>query len=186
MQSLAIAYLFLFSSLILIHAMLKANNSTQPTHAPRAGKAKSDISIVRAKALDFGEMIRRRRRELDLTQGEVAARIKTSTPYVGHLESGKRHPSDKIVARLAEVLGLDNRELFFLANPNAQALLAAEPARAEGSAWEQFRKNDQLRRVHNVSNDEMNMLSQVALLGEIRSLRDLIYILNTLRHAVGK
>jgi hypothetical protein len=104
----------------------------------------------------------------------------------GHLESGKRHPSDKIVARLAEVLGLDNRELYFLANPNAQALLATEPERAEGSAWEQFRKNDQLRRVHNVSNDEMNMLSQVALLGEIRSSRDLIYILNTVRHAVGK
>jgi len=47
-------------------------------------------------------------------------------------------------------------------------------------------KNDQLRRVHNVSNDEMNMLSQVSLLGEIRSSRDLIYILNTVRHAVGK
>ena len=26
---------------------------------------------------------------------------------MGHLESGKRHPSDKIVSRLAEVLGLD-------------------------------------------------------------------------------
>jgi transcriptional regulator with XRE-family HTH domain len=172
--------------MILIHVMLEPNNSIPPTNAPRAGKGKSGISTVRAKALDFGEMIRRRRRELDLTQEEVAWRIKTSTPYVGHLESGKRHPSDKVVARLAEVLGLDNRELFFLANPNAQALLAAEPARAEGSAWEQFRKNDQLRRVHNVSNDEMNMLSQVALLGEIRSSRDLIYILNTVRHAVGK
>ena len=172
--------------MILIHVMLKLDNSTRPTTAPRAGKGKSDISIARAKALDFGEMIRRRRRELDLTQGEVAARIKTSTPYVGHLESGKRHPSDKIVARLAEVLGLDNRELFFLANPNAQALLATEPERAEGSAWEEFRKNDQLRRVHNVSNDELNMLSQVSLLGEIRSSRDLIYILNTVRHVVGK
>jgi transcriptional regulator with XRE-family HTH domain len=166
--------------------MLKLDNSTRPTTAPRAGKGKSDISIARAKALDFGEMIRRRRRELDLTQEEVAWRIKTSTPYVGHLESGKRHPSDKIVARLAEVLGLDNRELFFLANPRAQALLSAEPEKAEGSAWEQFRKNDQLRRVHNVSNDELNMLSQVSLLGEIRSSRDLIYILNTVRHVVGK
>jgi len=144
------------------------------------------MSIDRAKAMDLGEVIRRRRRDLNLTQEEVASRIKTSTPYVGHLESGKRHPSDRIVARLAEVLGLDNRELFFLANPRAQALLSAEPERAEGSALEQFRKTDQLRRIHNVSNDEMNMLSQVALLGEIRSSRDLIYILNTVRHAVRK
>ncbi len=133
-------------------------------------------------------MIRTRRRELDLTQDEVASRIKTSTPYVGHLESGKRHPSDKIVTRLAEVLGFDNRELFFLANPHTEALLSVQPERAEGSVsvWDQFRKNEQLRRIHNVSNDEMNMLSQVALLGEIQSPRDLIYILNTVRHAVGR
>jgi transcriptional regulator with XRE-family HTH domain len=135
---------------------------------------------------NFGNAIRRRRRELDLTQDEVASRIKTSTPYVGHLEAGKRHPSDKIVTRLAEVLGLDNRELFFLANPHAQALLSAEPKRAEGSAWEQFRKNEQLRRIHNVSNDEMEMLSRVALLGEIHSSRELIYILNMVRYAVGR
>jgi hypothetical protein len=104
------------------------------------------------------------------------------------LESSKRHPSDKIVTRLAEVLGFDNRELFFLANPLIEALLSAQPENAEGSvsAWDQFRKNDQLRRIHNVSNDEMEVLSQVALLGEVHSPRDLIYILNTVRHAVGR
>jgi transcriptional regulator with XRE-family HTH domain len=133
-------------------------------------------------------VIRRRRRELNLTQEEVAARIKTSTPYVGHLEAGKRHPSQKVVTKLAEVLGLDRRELFFLANPHAEALLSPQPEPTEGSvsAFEQFRKNDQLRRIHNVSNNEMEMLSQVALLGELQSPRDLIYILNTVRHAVGK
>jgi hypothetical protein len=104
------------------------------------------------------------------------------------LESGKRHPSDKIVTRLAEVLGFDNRELFFLANPHTEALLSVQPERAEGSVstLDQFRKNEQLRRIHNVSNDEMNMLSQAALLGEIQSPRDLIYILNTVRHVVGR
>ncbi len=144
------------------------------------------MSIACAKDPNFGEVIRTRRRELDLTQEEVASRIKVSTPYVGHLEAGKRHASNKIVARLAKVLGLDNRKLFLLANPHAQALLSAEPERAPGSAWEQFRRNDQLRRIHNVSNDEMEMLSRVALLGEIHSPRDLIYILNTVRHAVGR
>ena len=46
----------------------------------------------------FGAVIRERRRRLDLTQEEVARRIKTSTPYIGHLESGKRHPSEKVIA----------------------------------------------------------------------------------------
>jgi transcriptional regulator with XRE-family HTH domain len=142
--------------------------------------------MPRSKERNFGQVIRERRRQLDLTQEEVAHRIKTSTPYVGHLESGKRHPSDKILTRLAEVLGLDRRELFFLANPRAQALLSPETASTSIPAWEDFRKNEQLRRVHSISNEEMEMLSRVALLGEVRSARDFIYILNTVRHAVGR
>jgi transcriptional regulator with XRE-family HTH domain len=142
--------------------------------------------MPRSKERNFGQVIRERRRQLDLTQEEVAHRIKTSTPYVGHLESGKRHPSDKILTRLAEVLGLDRRELFFLANPRAQALLNPETESTTIPAWEDFRKNEQLRRVHSISNEEMEMLSRVALLGEVRSARDFIYILNTVRHAVGR
>jgi transcriptional regulator with XRE-family HTH domain len=142
--------------------------------------------MARIKERTFGMVIRDRRRQLDLTQEEIARRIKTSTPYVGHLESGKRHPSDKILTRLAEVLGLDRRELFFLANPRAQALLTPEVPAEDDSAWDDFSKNEQLRRVHNVTEGEMEMLARVALLGDVRSPRDFIYILNTVRHAVGK
>jgi len=142
--------------------------------------------MARSRGRNFGQVIRERRRQLDLTQEEVAHRIKTSTPYIGHLESGKRHPSDKIVTRLADVLGLDRRDLFFLANPRAQALLSPEAESSPASAWEDFTKNEQLRRIHNISNDEMEMLSRVALLGDVRSPRDFIYILHTVRHAVGR
>lgn len=142
--------------------------------------------MARIKERTFGTIIRDRRRQLDLTQEDVARRIKTSTPYVGHLESGKRHPSDKILTRLAEVLGLDQREMFFLANPRAQELLSPPVEVDANSAWDDFRRNEQLRRIHNVSNEEMEMLSRVALLGEVRSTRDFIYILQTVRHAVGK
>jgi transcriptional regulator with XRE-family HTH domain len=143
--------------------------------------------MAKSKDRNFGQVIRDRRRQLDLTQEEVARRIKTSTPYVGHLESGKRHPSDKIVSRLAEVLGLDRRELFFLANPRAQALLSQrEETPGDNSAWEDFRKNEQTRRLHSISNEEMEALSRVALMGEVRSQRDFIYILNTIRQALGR
>jgi transcriptional regulator with XRE-family HTH domain len=142
--------------------------------------------MAHIKERSFGQVIRERRRQLDLTQEEVARRIKTSTPYVGHLESGKRHPSDKVLTRLAEVLGLGRRELFFLANPRAQALLSPETESAADSAWDNFKKNEQLRRVHNIAVDEMEILSRVALLGDVRSARDFIYILNTVRHAVGR
>ena len=150
----------------------------------RVAKHKSKLSAARAKIHAFAEAIRTKRRELNLTQDELAGRIGISTPYIGHLESGKRHPSDEIVAKMAAALDLGNRELFFLANPHAQALIS-EPA-AKGSTWEQFRKDEKLRRLHNVLKDEMVVLSQVAMMGEIQSPRDLIYILTTIRHAVGR
>src|SRR5215471_7293003 len=77
--------------------------------------------MTRSNERTFGHLIRERRRQLNLTQEEVARQIRSSTPYIGHLESHKRHPSDKVISRLADVLGLDRRELFFLANPRTQA-----------------------------------------------------------------
>ena len=134
----------------------------------------------------FGAVIRERRRRLDLTQEEVARRIKTSTPYIGHLESGKRHPSEKVIARLSEVLGLQSRELFFLANPRARDLVSAPNNDGHRrSAWEEFRHDDRLRRAHSISAEEMDVLARVAAMGEARAPRDFIYILNAIRLALS-
>lgn len=142
--------------------------------------------MAKRKERNFGQVIRDRRRQLDLTQQEVARRIKTSTPYVGHLESSKRHPSDKVLSRLAEVLGLDRRDLFFLANPRAIEMLRPKEDGGKKSAWEEFRRDERARRAHNITSEEMEVLSKVALMGEIGSPRDFIYILNTVRHALGR
>ncbi|HTT77765.1 MAG TPA: helix-turn-helix transcriptional regulator [Candidatus Binataceae bacterium] len=142
--------------------------------------------MAKRKERTFGQVIRERRRQLDLTQQEVGRRIKTSTPYVGHLEAGKRHPSDRVLVRLAEVLGLDQRELFFLANPRAVDMLKPQAERELKSGWEEFRKDDRLKRLHGITSDEMDMLSKVALMGQISSPRDFIYILNTVRHVLGR
>jgi len=142
--------------------------------------------MAKRKERTFGQVIRDRRRQLDLTQQEVARRIKTSTPYVGHLESSKRHPSDKMLRCIAEVLGLDRRDLFFLANPRAVELLRTQEDSKGKSAWEEFRKDDRIRRTHSITTDEMEMLSAVALMGDVGSPRDFIYILNTVRHALGR
>jgi len=134
----------------------------------------------------FGAVIRERRRRLDLTQEDVARRIKTSTPYIGHLESGKRHPSEKVIARLSEVLGLQSRELFLLANPRARDLLSSTTnSGGRRSAWEEFRHDKRVRRAHNISAEEMDVLGRVAALGEARTPRDFIYILNAIRLALS-
>ena len=132
----------------------------------------------------FGQMIRDRRRQLELTQEELARRIRTSTPYIGHIESGKRHPSDEILTRMADVLGFDRRELFFVANPTTRAMLTPKPQSSGGSAWDEFRNDQQIHQLHQINPRELEMLSQVAMMGDVRSSRDFIYILNTIRQSL--
>ncbi len=164
-------------------------SSTRHEQGAAGGFAQSAFRAPARKAGEksrtFGDVIRERRRQLDLTQEEVARQIKTSIPYVGHLEANKRHASESIVARLADVLGLDGRELFFLANPGAKALLD-ENHRNGHSSWEEFRRDERLLRAFGVTPLELEMLSQVALMGEVRSVRDFVYILNTVRQALSR
>jgi transcriptional regulator with XRE-family HTH domain len=139
-----------------------------------------------ARTGSFGWVIRERRRKLDLTQEEVAQRIQTSVPYVGHLEAGKRHPSRKVIVKLAGALGLDVRHLFLMANPTVGSLIAEEQNPAGTPAWTAFVKDVKLRKIHNITDEEMETLSQVAKMGEVRGPRDFIFILNTIRQALGR
>ena len=92
-----------------------------------------------------------------------------------------RRPSEKTIAKLAKALGLDQGELFFLANPGTRDFLRALPQDSTGSAWYQFKRNRQLHRAHKISLAEMSVLERAAPLGEPGSPEDLIFILNTVR-----
>jgi transcriptional regulator with XRE-family HTH domain len=164
------------------HATMAGSNSFPP--APTGARSRPNLgkSMAKEKARTFGEAIRARRRQLDLTQEDVARRIKFSVPYLGQLEAGSRRPSEEVLARLAQVLGLDCGELFFLVNPKARALLHAH-ARAP---WDLFRRDEQTQRAHGVTAPEMAMLSQVAMMGPVRSARDFIYVLYALRLALSR
>jgi transcriptional regulator with XRE-family HTH domain len=137
-----------------------------------------------SRAARFGQIIRARRRQLDLTLEEVAKRIKTSQQFVGRLESGKKGPSEKIITRLAKVLGFDARKLFFLARQDAHTILNLSPANPVPSARKRFKKDNLLRRFHKIPDAEMEMLSHVASLGEVRSADEFIYVLNAVRIAI--
>ena len=138
-----------------------------------------------AKTGSFGRVIRERRRRLDLTQEEVARRIKTSVPYIGHLEAGKRHPSRQVVVKLSAALGFDAGDLFLLANPKVGSLISEQLKSDRTPAWDAFVKDVRLRKIHNITDQEMENLSLVAKMGEVRDPRDFIFILNTIRQALG-
>ncbi|MBD1903373.1 helix-turn-helix domain-containing protein [Trichocoleus sp. DQ-A3] len=52
----------------------------------------------------FGKAIRRRRRELDLSQEELAERSGLHRNYVSGIETGTRNPSLKNIEKLAKAL----------------------------------------------------------------------------------
>jgi transcriptional regulator with XRE-family HTH domain len=133
---------------------------------------------------DFGQLIRIWRRRLNLTQKEVARGINISSSYWSHLECNDRRPSKEIVARISRLMG-SAPTLFYSANPEARELLR-EPHSQFTSSWESFSKNTQLRKLHRVTPEEMELLSSVTLLGEVLSERDFIYILNSVRQALGR
>jgi len=90
------------------------------------------------------------------------------------------------VSRLAEVLALDRRELFFLANPGTVELLKTRDGSGKRSAWDEFRKDDRLRRNLGITTDEMDLLSRVASMGEIPTPREFVYVLTTVRHVLRR
>jgi HTH-type transcriptional regulator, competence development regulator len=64
----------------------------------------------------FGQRIKRRRRELGLTQREVAARLEIDFTYLSKLENDRGEPpGERTIGRLADVLQEDREDLLALA-----------------------------------------------------------------------
>ncbi len=60
----------------------------------------------------FGKAIRRRRRELDLSQEVLAERSGLHRNYISGIENGQRNPSLKNIVKLAAALGISVSDLF--------------------------------------------------------------------------
>ncbi|MFE6728678.1 helix-turn-helix domain-containing protein [Streptomyces californicus] len=79
---------------------------------------------------DFGERVRARRRELGLSQQQLAGDVVTSS-YISLLESGKRAPTLDVIIHLAEQLMMPVDELV---GQGIAGSLAAEPVSAHSGA----------------------------------------------------
>lgn len=62
--------------------------------------------------IKLGKRIRKLRRQLDLTQEQLAERVGVSTTHVGLVETGKRRASLKTLQKIAKVLKVKTRDLL--------------------------------------------------------------------------
>ena len=60
----------------------------------------------------FGKAVRRRRRELDLSQEELAERAELHRTYLSDIERGEGNPSLEIIEKLANALDISVASLF--------------------------------------------------------------------------
>ena len=60
----------------------------------------------------FGKAIRRRRRELDLSQEQLAERAELHRTYISSIERGQRNPSLENIEKLAKALEISISALF--------------------------------------------------------------------------
>lgn len=58
----------------------------------------------------FGDFIRIRRMQLNLTQADVANSVGTTQGYISRLEAGTKEPTLTLSLKICDVLGLDINE----------------------------------------------------------------------------
>ncbi len=132
----------------------------------------------------LGMVLRRRRRQLELTQQDIARKISVRANYIGYLERDMRRPSTGVLVKLAKALDLDREELFFLAHPQVREFIHTEAPDPKQSAWDGFRTNKRLHTRHSITQKELKVLQHVSDLGPVRAVRDYLFILQAMRQAL--
>jgi len=136
------------------------------------------------RATTLGATLRQRRRELEITQLEVARRVGVRANYIGYLERNMRRPSTSVLGKLAKVLDLDREDLFFLAHPQMRQFIQVHDPNSKRSAWEEFRSDKRLHSRHAITSAELRVLQHTSVLGLARSSRDYLFILQAIRQAL--
>lgn len=136
---------------------------------------------------NFGDIIYRRRKALNMTQEALADKVGVKPTYIGYLERGKRHASSKVAGKLAEVLGLNRSYLFLASNPVVKDFLninEEDSSLAEmplPQAIHDLRQDTALRQAHSITDADLETLSKMAFLGEPRDKSDYVFLLELIR-----
>jgi DNA-binding XRE family transcriptional regulator len=146
-------------------------------------ESKEEVSMAEK---SFGRIVEERRHELGLTQEMVAKKVNVKANYIGYLERGMRHPSQKVVEKLSGALKLDAQELYLMANPKVRNLLGTAKGGGGGGAssgLQQLLKDSAAQKSAGISAGERGALAQ---LDRANSAASAAKAVQALRSALGK
>lgn len=134
----------------------------------------------------LGEVLKKRRQAMGMSQQELAELLNVRASHVGYLEQGRRGPSLSLLSRIAEILGIDKADLLLMARPETKEFLdnQNEMAGDKHNAWDELVSDKALLTRHRITPEELKVLSQIGLLGTVSSSRDYLFILKCIRQAV--
>jgi transcriptional regulator with XRE-family HTH domain len=132
----------------------------------------------------LGEAVKSRRESLGLTQRSLAQKLGVEASHVAFIEGGRRRPSLKLVARIADTLGLDRQNVLIIAHPEAKAFVTevgSDTRKNTTTSWQRFLKNHRLLVRYNVTGRELRALEHFSILGTVRSSKEFLAILTLIR-----
>jgi transcriptional regulator with XRE-family HTH domain len=132
----------------------------------------------------FGQLLRKRREALNISQRGLARKLRIEASHIAFIESGRRRPSLRLVAKIADVIGFDCQGAFVLAHPEARELIngtTSKPKMKAVSLWERFLRNQKLLERLRLTEPEMCTLEQLSLLGTVTSTKSFVAILSLIR-----
>jgi transcriptional regulator with XRE-family HTH domain len=128
------------------------------------------------------ELLKARRKFLRLTQRSLAQKLGVEPSYVAMIETGRRKPSLKLVALIADSLGLDRQELLVITHPETKALLTtSRPPKKTTESWRRLIENHALHAHYQLTTCEREALEYLSSLGSALSAKDFLAILTLIR-----
>jgi transcriptional regulator with XRE-family HTH domain len=134
----------------------------------------------------LGSVVREARQDHGMTQRELAKMVGVKGSHIAYIEGNRRKPSLSLLRRIADVLGLNRRELLFLTHPEARYLVGDSDGagnRKPADSWRVFAANHALHKRHKITPAELRLLKQVSLLERVSYPSHFIFILNSIRQA---
>lgn len=136
-------------------------------------------------SITFGQYLKTRRRELGLTQVQVAKKLDVGQNFVAYMENDQRKPSNDVLKRLADCLSLPMDELYLKVHPDVEDIFSNRPQKRERTRFNpllhKLRYDRTLREKYAITDDDISLLGSIQARGEITRLEDYIFLLMTIR-----